>query len=81
MHMSPKTTDEIFKITRDSLVRLMKDSMELNDRNTDCPEKVEAEEDIIDDFQTVLDYMKLLLLKVEKHEPSDRTQEEHDSIN
>lgn len=61
------------EIARQALLRLFQDSLELNDRNEPGAAKDDAEEAIIEDFNTVADYLQYLLLMVQKYGPSSET--------
>lgn len=69
---------------RESLARLLRDSLELNDRqNVDLKQKQEVEDEILDDFLAVLDYIKYIELKTNYDEYTDTidTQKQEEKIN
>jgi hypothetical protein len=53
----------LFDEVRKSLVRLLRDSLEWNARQMDSPRKIEAENEIMEDFLNVLDYLKIQSLR------------------
>lgn len=63
---------EMYEIARLALIRLFQDSLELNDRNEPGEAKDAAEEAIMEDFNTVADYLQYLRLMVEKYEPTQK---------
>lgn len=72
--MSEITDKNVTDEVRQALLRLMRDSLELNDSHK-VPRQKEFEDDIIEDFATVVEYIQLLKMKVRRYEPD--TQEEN----
>jgi len=72
---------EVHEIARQALIRLMRDALELNDlQKIDKVVKNDVEYDIMDDFNAVADYIRYLLLKVNKYEPSDTQKADNSKI-
>lgn len=67
-----KINKDYIETARQALIRLYNDSLELNDKCNDKNLKEEVEQDITDDFESVLDFIKYLVLQIEgvNHESS-----------
>jgi hypothetical protein len=59
---------ELHDVARKSLIKLFRDSLHLNDqiKHTDTQQKEAIEDDIIEDFQIVSEYIQYLELWLEK---------------
>ena len=72
---SMKMDKDFHEVARIALARLFRDALELNDlQKTEESVRIESEEDIIEDYTAVADYIIYLTKLVEK---IDDTQKEH----
>lgn len=71
--MRKRSSDEyLYKVVRGALVRLLRDSLEFNSiQKVSEEQKQDVENEIIDDFLIVMDYLKLVSLSEHKSEHAE----------